>query len=467
MTTFTFPPGFRWGSATSSYQIEGAVDLGGRTPSIWDTFCAVPGAVANGEDGSVAVDHYHRYREDVAAMAALGLDTYRFSTSWSRVIRPDGSPNPDGLDFYSRLVDELLANQITPWLTLYHWDLPESLPGGWLNRDTAHRFVDYAMTMHEHLGDRVRIWTTLNEPWCSSFLSYGAGEHAPGHTSPTEAVRAAHHLMVAHGLATQALRAADQTAELGITLNFGPAAAADPSNPADVDLARRIDGTANRFFIEAILRGAYPADVLADLGEWVEPGLIADGDLEVISTPIDVLGVNYYTTDLVRAPLPGERREPNVVRGRTLASPHITAPEAIAVPRDLPATALGWAVDPDGFHDLLVRLQRDYTGPAGIPMVVTENGAAYADEVVDDDGTVVDNDRIAYFAGHLRALHQAIEDGADLRGYLAWSLVDNFEWAHGYDKRFGILSVDADLRRREKASARWYAAVAKAGALVQ
>lgn len=466
MTTFTFPPGFRWGSATSSYQIEGAVDLDGRTPSIWDTFCTVPGAVANGEDGRVAVDHYHRYREDVAAMAALGLDTYRFSASWSRVIRPDGSPNPAGLDFYSRLVDELLANEITPWLTLYHWDLPEYLPGGWLNRDTAHRFVDYAMTMHEQFSDRVRIWTTLNEPWCSSFLSYGAGEHAPGHTSPVEAVRAAHHLMLAHGLAMQALRAADPTAELGITLNFGPVSAADPDGAADRDLARRIDGTANRFFIEAILRGAYPADVLEDLGEWVEPGLIADGDLEVISTPIDVLGVNYYTTDVVRAPAPGEAREPKVVRGRELASPHITAPEAISVTRDLPVTSLGWAVDPDGFRDLLIRLQQEYTGPAGIPMVVTENGAACPDEVR-DDGSVIDDDRIEYFSGHLAAAHQAIEAGVDLRGYLAWSLVDNFEWAHGYDKRFGILSVDADLRRREKASARWYSAVVKSKTLVQ
>ncbi len=465
MTTFTFPKSFRWGTATSSYQIEGAAAIDGRTPSIWDTFCQVPGAIANSDDGLMAVDHYHRYREDVAQLAGLGLDTYRFSVSWSRVMRPDGSLNPAGLDFYSRLVDELAGAGIEPWLTLYHWDLPEFLPGGWLNRDTAAKFADYAVAMHAALGDRVRIWTTLNEPWCSSFLSYGAGEHAPGHTSPVEAVRSAHHLMLAHGLSTQALRAADSAAQLGITLNFTPVSPADPSSPADVDLARRIDGTGNRFFIEAILRGAYPSDVLTDLGQWWEPGLVQDGDLALISTPIDLLGVNYYTTEVVRAPRPGESWQPTVVRGRTLASPHITAAAARPVPRELPVTGLGWAVDPDGLHQLLLRLHREYTGPAGVGMVITENGAAYPDDVVDADGSVLDLDRIEYLRGHLAACARAIADGVDLRGYLLWSLIDNFEWAHGYDKRFGILAVDSGLRRQPKASARWYQHVVRAGVL--
>jgi beta-glucosidase len=463
MTTVSFPTGFRWGTATSSYQIEGAAALDGRTPSIWDTFCQVPGAIANGEDGLTAVDHYHRYRGDVAQMAELGLDTYRFSVSWSRVIRPDGSPNPAGMDFYSRLVDELLGAGIEPWLTLYHWDLPEFLTGGWLNRDTAARFADYAQSVHAALGDRVRIWTTLNEPWCSSFLSYGAGEHAPGHTSPVEAVRAAHHLMLAHGLGTQALRAADPAAQLGLTVNFTPVSPADPSNAADVDVARRIDGTANRFFIEAILRGAYPSDVLADLGPWWEPGLVQRGDLAVISTPIDLLGVNYYTTDVVRAPRPDEVWQPPVVRGRTLASPHITASSARVVPRDLPVTDLGWPVDPDGLYQLLLRLHAEYTGAAGVGMVITENGAACPDDVVDADGTILDLDRIEYLRGHLAACGRAIAGGVDLRGYLLWSLIDNFEWAHGYDKRFGILAVDSELGRHPKASARWYQQLVRTG----
>jgi beta-glucosidase len=465
MSTISFPESFRWGTATSSYQIEGAAAIDGRTPSIWDTFCQVPGAVANGEDGRTAVDHYHRYREDVAQLSELGLDTYRFSVSWSRVLRADGSVNPLGMDFYSRLTDELLGAGIEPWLTLYHWDLPEFLPGGWLNRDTANKFADYAVAMQKALGDRVRIWTTLNEPWCASFLSYGAGEHAPGHTDPTEAVRSAHHLMLAHGLATQALRAADQDAQLGITLNFTPVSPADPTSAADVDLARRIDGTANRFFLEAIFKGAYPADVIDDLGSWWEPGLVRDGDLAAIAAPIELLGVNYYTTDVVRAPGPEEVAAPKVVRGRQLASPHITAPQARSLPRDLPVTAMGWPVDPAGLHWLLTWLHRDYTGPAGVGLVITENGAAYGDEVLDSAGQILDLDRIEYLRGHIAACGQAIAEGVDLRGYLVWSLVDNFEWAHGYQQRFGILAVDSELRRLPKASASWFKELVQAGVL--
>lgn len=464
MTTLTFPAGFMWGTATSAYQIEGAVAEGGRTESIWDTFCRVPGAIANSDDGTVAVDHYHRYAEDVAHLAALGLDTYRFSVSWPRAIRTDGRPNPAGMDFYSRLVDELLAAGITPWLTLYHWDLPESIPGGWTSRDTASRFADYATAMHAALGDRVRHWTTLNEPWCSAFLGYASGEHAPGHNDPAAAVRATHHLLLGHGLATQALRAADPDATLGITLNFTPVYPADPESAADADLVRRIDGTANRIFIEPLLLGAYPADVIADLGGLWTPDLVADGDLAVISTPIDVLGVNYYTTNQVRAPRSGEQIAPNVVRGRTLASPHITAPEAVFTDRGLPVTGMGWDVDPDGLFHLLYRLQAEYTGAKGIPMVITENGAAY-DDAVGPDGQVDDHCRLEYIRAHLAAAHRAINAGVDLRGYLLWSLMDNFEWAHGYHHRFGILRVDQQLRRQPKTSALWYQQLAGTGEL--
>ena len=461
MTMIAFPAGFRWGTATSAYQIEGAARTGGRTPSIWDDFCAVPGAIAGGEDADVAVDHYHRYGEDVAWMARLGLDTYRFSVSWSRVLRPDGTPNPAGLDFYSRLVDALLEAGIDPWLTLYHWDLPSHLPGGWLSRDTAFRFAEFATLMHGVLGDRVRIWTTLNEPWCSAFLGYASGEHAPGHTDPGEAITAAHHLLLGHGLAVAALRAADPQAQVGITLNFGPVEPADPEAAADVDLARRIDGTANRYFLDPLFTGAYPADVVADLGPLGPDRVIQDGDLAAISAPLDLLGVNYYTTSMVRAPRPGEHADQPLVRGRVLASPHVTAPEAVTVSRAIPVTAMGWEVDPEGLYRLLTRLQREYTGPAGVPLFITENGAAYDDDRVLPDGTVDDSDRIACLDAHLRAASRAVADGVDLRGYLAWSLVDNFEWAHGFGRRFGILGVDTDLRRTPKSSAHWYKEVVR------
>jgi len=464
MTALTFPPGFRWGTATSAYQIEGAADVDGRTPSIWDTFCQVPGAIPNGEDGRVAVDHYHRYREDVALMAGLGLDTYRFSVSWSRVLDGD-RVNPAGMDFYSRLVDELLGAGITPWLTLYHWDLPEALPGGWTNRDTARRFADYALAMHDRLGDRVDIWTTLNEPWCSSFLSYGGGEHAPGHTDPVEAIRAAHHLLLAHGLATTALRESGRSdLQLGLSLNFGPVEPASDS-AADCDVVRRVDGTMNRFFVHPLFTGEYPADVRADLDRWWPEDLVAEGDLATISAPIDLLGVNYYSTSVMRAARPGEAVAPPVVRGRQLATPHVSAPDAVGVSRGLPRTDMGWEVDPDGLRRLLNWLHREYTGPAGAGLVITENGAAYPDRA-GADGSIEDQDRIGYLRDHLAAVHAALADGVDGRGYLLWSLIDNFEWAFGYAKRFGIVAVDSDLRRLPKASAAWYRAVASSGELV-
>jgi beta-glucosidase len=459
MTMLQFPPGFLWGTATSAFQIEGAHDVDGRKPSIWDEFCDVPGAIAGGEDGRRGVDHYHRYREDVALMAELGLNSYRFSVSWPRVLDGD-RVNEKGMDFYSRLVDELLAAGIEPWLTLYHWDLPVTLPGGWTNRDTAYRFADYAAVLYDRLGDRVPTWTTLNEPWCSSFLSYAGGEHAPGHTEPREAVRAMHHLLLGHGLAIQALRTAGAD-RLGITLNFGPVLPAS-DDPADLSVARRMDGTANRIFVHPLFTGEYPPDVRADLDPWWDEDLVADGDLAAIAAPIDVLGVNYYATSVVRA---GDPVEPWTVRGRRRYVPNIAAPDAVAVPRDLPRTAMDWEVEADGLRRLLLWLHRDYAGPAGVPLVVTENGAAYPDDRIGPDGTIQDDDRIGYLHDHLAAVHAAIAEGADVRGYLEWSLLDNFEWAWGYDKKFGIVALDAELNRLPKASAAWYGAVARRGGL--
>ncbi len=470
----TFPEGFLWGAATAAFQIEGAAWTDGRTDSIWDVFARVPGAVALGHDGAVACDHYHRYRDDVALMKSLNLGTYRFSTSWARV-RPDGgAPNPAGLAFYDRLVDELLAADILPWVTLYHWDLPQALEeaGGWPNRDTAYLFADYAMTVHDALADRVRVWTTLNEPWCSSFLSYTGGEHAPGRMSRADGVAAAHHLLLGHGLATAAISEVDPTAVVGLTVNLTVADPADPSDPADVAAAAKHDAMFNRTFIDPVLRGDYPPDVR----EWLAPygldDLVKDGDLEIISTPIDALGVNYYngsclagtpeevvdTTMTVQAG--GVRDDADAHERRTL--PPTPAPEGIYYrSRDLPRTAMGWEVQPEGLTRLLTRLHRDYTGPRGIALYVTENGAAF-DDVPDDSGFVDDTaDRLAYFDAHLRAVKDAIDAGADVRGYFAWSLLDNFEWAHGYTKRFGIVRTDYETQERTvKASGRWYGEVA-------
>jgi beta-glucosidase len=445
-----FPEGFHLGAATAAFQIEGAAAEDGKRDSIWDVFCREPGRVANGDDGTLACDHYHRMPSDVQLMADLGLTTYRFSISWPRVLDGDRVNEP-GMDFYSRLVDELLARDITPWLTLYHWDLPASIEGGWTNRDTAQRFVDYARTVHARLADRVRIWTTLNEPWCSSFLSYAAGVHAPGTTDATAAVRAAHHLLLGHGWAVQALREADPTATLGISLNLTPVMPAS-DDPADVDVARRIDGTLNRYFADPIFKGRYPADVVADLGEHFPDDLVADGDLEAISSPIDVLGVNYYTTNVFRAGDPSDA-----------PTPHVTAPNAVQVLRDLPTTAMGWEVDPAGLTRLLTRFHQDYTADSGTGLVVTENGAAY-DESPDETGYVDDTaTRLDYLRRHLAAVHDALTAGVDVRGYLVWSLIDNFEWSFGYSKKFGVVAMDADLNRVPKASAHWYSGVARTG----
>jgi beta-glucosidase len=451
-----FPEGFAWGTATASYQIEGAVGEDGRRPSIWDTFSHTPGRVLGGDTGDVADDHYHRYRDDVALMADLGVTHYRFSLAWPR-IQPDGrgAVNEKGLDFYRRLVDELLARDIEPWVTLYHWDLPQVLEdaGGWPVRDTAERFAEYATLVHDRLRDRVRCWTTLNEPWCSAFLGYGAGVHAPGRREPAAALAAAHHLMLGHGLAVAAMRESDPDASYGITLILAPVDPATDS-PADVDAARRVDAVSNRVFLDPLLRGRYPEDLRRDVAAVSDLSFVRDGDEATIGVPLDVLGVNYYFRGVVRA---GDDPEPADDSRAWVGSPHVRR-----VSRGLPTTAMGWEIDPAGLYDILTRVQREY-GP--IPLYVTENGAAFADEV-QADGSIPDLDRIAYLDGHFREALRAVRDGVDLRGYFVWSLLDNFEWALGYSRRFGLVHVDYEtLRRTPKESARWFADVIRRGGL--
>lgn len=458
MNRYEFPPTFRFGAATAAAQIEGAGHEDGKTDSIWDAYCRGEGTIIDGSNINVACDHYHRMEEDVALIKRLNLDMYRFSISWARVRPDDGEFNVQGIDFYSRLVDELLANGITPWITLYHWDLPQTLQnsGGWANRETAYRFAEYAERMYRELGDRVQYWTTLNEPWCSSFLSYAAGVHAPGHTDAHEAVAAAHHLLLAHGLAVERIRAQapeGRPLSVGITLNLTRVHPHDPSDPADIDAARQIDGAHNRFFLDPLFRGAYPADVLADMKSAGIDTCIRGGDLEIISQPLDVLGVNFYNGVAV-AGAAGE-----AVNERT---PYVGAERIRHLSRGLPLTDMGWEVQADDLRDLLIRVEREYTGPADIPIYITENGAAYRDQA-DDDGFVDDTDtRWAYIKDHLIAVHQAIDSGVRVEGYFAWSLMDNFEWTFGYTKRFGIVRVDYETGRRiPKASAHRYAQTAR------
>ena len=450
-----FPQDFLFGAATAAYQIEGAAHEDGRTDSIWDVFCRVPGAVVRGDTGEVACDHYHRYADDVALMADLGLQTYRFSTSWSRV-RPDGGHvNKQGLAFYSKLVDQLLENNITPWLTLYHWDLPQALEekGGWANRDTAYRFAEYAATVHDVLGDRVEAWTTLNEPWCASFLSYIGGEHAPGRQDVPAGLAAAHHLLLGHGLVVQELRKRDRALELGLTLNLTVADPVDPSDAGDRDAARRIDGQFNRFFLDPIFRGEYPEDVLQDVAGNGFETVVHDGDLAIISAPIDVLGVNYYHGDFVSA-RPGMHETSTAAPSeRPKRSPFPAADDVHWHSRGLPLTAMEWEVQPEALTRLLHRVHDEYSGPAGVALSVTENGAAY-DDVVHADGSVVDVERRDFLTGHLDAILDAVDGGVPVKGYFYWSLLDNFEWAWGYDKRFGIVRVDYETQARTpKASA--------------
>ncbi|GAA3924684.1 GH1 family beta-glucosidase [Actinomadura viridis] len=450
--TLPLPQGFLWGAATAAYQIEGAAAEDGRGPSIWDTFSHTPGRTLNGDTGDVATDHYHRWREDAAAMAELGIAAYRFSIAWPRVM-PEGRLNQKGVDFYSRLVDALLERGIAPVATLYHWDLPQELEdaGGWPERATAFRFAEYASRIGRALGDRVHTWTTLNEPWCSAFLGYASGVHAPGRTDPAAALAAAHHLNLAHGLASRELRAVTAPADgrpawQSVTLNLHHLR-------GEEEAVRRVDAVSNRVFLDPMLGRGYPADLLEDTAAITDWGFVRDGDEEIIAAPLDVLGVNYYSPTLVRQWDGVSPRESADGHKAGAASPFVGCEEVEFAAQPGPYTAMGWPVDATGLEELLLRLHRDHPG---VPLMITENGAAYGDEV-GPDGRVRDDRRITYLRDHVAATRRAIGAGVDVRGYFAWSLLDNFEWAYGYSKRFGLVHVDyATGERRWKDSARWY-----------
>ncbi|MEV0649184.1 GH1 family beta-glucosidase [Phytomonospora sp. NPDC050363] len=455
-----FPADFVWGAATSAYQIEGSTTADGRGQSIWDRFAATPGRVIDGSTGDIATDSYRRIPEDVALMRELGLTAYRFSVSWPR-IHPEGDAkvNQAGIDYYRRLVDELLGAGIEPWITLYHWDLPQALEdkGGWPARDTAYRFAEYATTVHGALGDRVNRWITVNEPWCAAFLGYASGEHAPGRRDPADSIRAAHHLMLGHGLAVQALRAQKPDDKIAVGLNFYPVRAVS-EEASDVDAARRIDGLQNRFFTQAALGGSYPADVLADLSEVVDLDFIRDGDLAEIHQPIDALCVNYYSSFNVTGN--GNGKVSAAAAPTDAGSPWPGSGHVAFQGGGLPVTGMGWEIDADGLRSTLVRLSEEYPGLA---LIVSENGAAFEDAPA-NGGPVADPDRRAYFEVHLQACADAIAAGVPLGGYFAWSLMDNFEWAWGYTKRFGLVHVDFDTQHRTiKESGRWYADWIRAG----
>jgi beta-glucosidase len=451
MSQLTFPEGFRWGVATSSHQIEGAFREGGRGESIWDRFARVPGNIADGSDAGVACDHYHRWPEDVERLKWLGVDAYRFSVAWPRVL-PEGrgSVNEAGLDFYDSLVDALREAGIRPFVTLYHWDLPVALQdrGGWAARDTVEAFAEYAAVVADRLGDRVSHWITHNEPWCIASLGHESGHHAPGGRDPAEALRVAHHLLVSHGRAVREIRHRRSDARVGIVLNLAPGHPASESD-ADREAARRFDGYFNRWYLDPLFRGRYPEDAIADrvrLGHLDGPELpfVREGDLGIVRTPLDFLGINYYSREVLRA---GPEGEPV---------------SACPVSRE-ERTDMGWEVYPRGLHEVLTRVDRDY-GPPEI--FVTENGAAYSDGP-DASGRIADSRRIEFLRGHLRALHRAVAEGVPVRGYFAWSLLDNFEWAHGFDRRFGLFWVDYETQeRRPKDSAHWYRDVVAANAVV-
>ncbi|WP_396446238.1 GH1 family beta-glucosidase [Actinomadura sp.] len=436
-----FGPGFAWGAATSAYQVEGAVAEDGRAPSIWDAFCRVPGAIAGGDTGDVACDHYHRWPEDVALMKALGLRAYRFSIAWPRVLPAgDGPVNPAGLAFYDRLVDALLEAGIEPHATLYHWDLPQALQdrGGWPSRDTAERFAEYAAVAAGALGDRVASWATLNEPICAAWIGHLQGAMAPGVADIRAAVPASYHLMLAHGLGAQAVRAAAPDARVGIVHLLTDC---EPGSDRDEDAAaaHREDGHHNRWWLDPVFGRGLPADMIEAYG--VEPPVRA-GDLEAIAAPLDWLGVNYYRRSVIVAdpggPPPGTRQ--------------ITPPGT-------PRTGMDWEIHPDRLEKILVRVAREYAPPS---VMVTENGSAYADTVT-PDGAVHDAERTAYLEAHLAACASAIRAGVPLDGYFAWSLLDNFEWAYGYAQRFGLVHVDfATQRRVVKDSGHRYAEIIRA-----
>ena len=444
----TFPQDFVFGTATASYQIEGAANEDGRCPSIWDTFSHTPGATLAGDTGDVATDSYHRWREDLALLKDLGVDAYRFSIAMPRIMpTPNGVVNDRGLDFYERIVDALLESGIKPVVTLYHWDLPQYLgdEGGWLNRKTAYALADYTSVVANRLGDRVDTWTTLNEPWCSSYLSYGAKEHAPGLGLGPGAFPAVHHLNLAHGLMVQAVRAElGESAKCSVTLNLA-------LNRGDADACHRLDLISNRAFLDPMLRGRYPDELFAITKGICDWSFVQPGDLEQIHQSIDVLGINYYSTNLLAM---GDRPQ---FPQSTEASTAPGASDIDWLPTEGPHTDMGWNIDPDGLHDLLVRVHDNYPE---VLLMVTENGMACKDQLVvnnDGDKAVHDADRIDYLQRHLAAARRAMGEGVPLTGYFVWSLLDNFEWYFGYARRFGITYVDyATQERIPKDSFLWY-----------
>jgi beta-glucosidase len=449
MTKRNFPTDFVWGTATSSYQIEGAWDEDGKGESIWDRFAHTPGKVEDGSNGDVACDHYHRWPEDIALMKSLNMQAYRFSIAWPRILpQGRGHVNQAGLDFYSRLVDGLLEAGITPFATLYHWDLPQALQdeGGWPVRSTGEAFVEYADVVSRHLGDRVKNWITHNEPWCIGFLSHQIGEHAPGHQDWNEAIRASHHVLLSHGWAVPVIRRHSADAEVGITLNFTHAMPAS-SSAADQAAARWADGYSNRWFTDPVYGRHYPADMVAayQAQGYLPNGLdfVQAGDMEAIAVPTDFLGVNYYTRAVVRNPMVEENNP------QTLFD-------------DLPKTEMGWEVYPEGLYQLLCRLHFEYQVPK---LYITENGASYSTEP-GADGKVDDQERLDYLRQHFTATHRAIEAGAPVAGFFVWSFMDNFEWAKGYLQRFGIVWMDYEtLERIPKESAIWYSQVIEENAV--
>lgn len=432
MNMYSFPPKFLWGAATAAYQVEGGWDADGKGESIWDRFSHTSGKITNGDTGDVACDHYHRYEEDIALMRQLGLKAYRFSVSWPRVLpHGRGRINPKGLDFYDRLVDALCAANIEPFLTLYHWDLPQTFQdeGGWTNRNLSYAFADYAALMVKRLGDRVTNWTTFNEPGVVAFAGNHWGGHAPGIQDQKAAYQVAHHLMLAHGLATPAIRSADPSAQVGIVLNLWPAEP-ETDSPEDVAAARSTWDQQETLFLDPLFKGHYPLSVYDTVGD--DMPAIHDGDLALISQKLDFLGINYYSRHLVNA------------SGRVERVPGAEY------------TEMGWEVHAPAMRRLLVQISREYDLP---PLYITENGAAFADEV-SADGQVHDPRRLDYLKQHFIQARLAMQDGVDLRGYFVWSLLDNFEWSHGFTKRFGLIRVDYDtLQRTVKDSGKWYAEV--------
>ncbi len=463
----TFPVDFLWGTKTSAYQIEGSVDSDGRGLSIWDTFSHSPGATRNGDTGDLACDHYRRLDEDLDLLARLGAPAYCFSVAWPRVQATGiGVANQRGLDFYRRLVDGLLRRSIVPVVTLYHWDLPQALEdaGGWVSRDTVGRFSDYAGIVADALGDTVDMWITLNEPWCSAWLGYATGEHAPGLRDHGKAAAATHHLLLAHGAALQVLRSTIPAAQVGIGLNMQPIR---PATDHDDDraAARRVDGNLNRLFLDPLFKGRYPTDMLQHYSG-LQPGfeVIGDGDLEAISRPIDFLGVNFYSPTTVCAPnRRAEARAAGYWAPETNREARVGDLNSVPVLRpDLRRTQMGWEIEPGALTEIMTRVRDEY---GNLPLYVTENGAAF-DDYVGTDGEVRDEERIEYLDGHLRAVLDSLVAGVDVRGYFVWSLLDNFEWAYGFSRRFGLTWVDFRSGERiPKASFAWYQHTVRANRL--